>query len=583
MVPAKLLKSGLLLGALVASSVALAQDAEVASGVDIEIFRPNSDGIGYLSVPSADTLGHLQAEAGFWINYANDPVILTDASGARVSATPNADGDAGNGLVDDRLTGHVVVGMGLTRWGSLTVDLPVILNQDGVDPTSLGDIGGGAALGGAGLGDVRLVPKFTALHSEDGPVGLAIILPIGLPTGDPASLTGEAGLSLAPALAFELSDGTVRRQEYRWRFGATAGYRVRPAGRVRDVRLASAMTWGVAGGFAPAEIVELVAEVHGEVAGSRGSQLPTEGLLGVKILPTRMIALQVGGGSALLPGVGAPDYRVVAGLTISPSFSAADMDSDGDGLSDGVDRCPNDPEDIDNFQDDDGCPDLDNDLDGIPDWADECPDDPEDDDNWLDNDGCPDLDNDKDGIPDSLDRCPNDAETWNGVQDEDGCPDAELGDKDGDGIPDDVDRCPYDAEDFDGDQDTDGCPDVGRVVVDKSNIKITETIYFDTGKATIQERSFSLLDEIAQVIQANPRLKGIRIEGHTDDVGADLNNLKLSQSRSDSVMRYLIDKGVDAGRLQARGFGEMYPIQSNDTEDGRAANRRVEFVIVDQD
>ena len=571
-----------LAAAVALSAPALAQETN-EDGVDVELFRPASDSMGYLSVPSADTLGNLQAEAAFWMNYANDPVIVTDANGNRVAASPDADGEAGNGLIDDRLTGHLLLGMGITKWSSLTVDLPVTLFQDGVTPSTLGASGGPTAITGGGLGDLRVIPKLTALHSEDGPVGLAVILPVGIPTGDPATLTGEQGVSVSPQVVLELSDGTVRRQEYRWRVAFTGGYRVREAGRVRDVRVGSAATWGIAGGIAPGEIIEIMAEIHGEVGGSRFSQLPAEGLVGLKLLPTEWTALHLGGGSAILPGIGAPDYRVVAGLSVVPGFDPSDRDSDGDGIPDGSDRCVSDPEDIDEFQDDDGCPEDDNDVDGIPDANDDCPDDPEDDDGWLDNDGCPDLDNDKDEIPDVEDRCPNDAETWNDIQDDDGCPDEEMGDKDGDGFADNVDRCPYDAEDFDGDKDGDGCPDEGRVVVEKSNIKITEAIYFDTGKATIQERSFDLLDEIATVIGANAQLKRIRVEGHTDNVGGDGNNLRLSNDRAKSVRQYLVDKGIEADRLEARGFGEMYPIQSNDTQEGRAANRRVEFIIVEQD
>lgn len=562
------------------SAPAFAQ--EVAEGVDVEIFRPASDGLGYFSVPSADTLGNLQMQAGFWLNYANDPVLLTDAQGNRLSVGGATDGDDGDGLIDDQMMGHLLVGMGITRWSSLTVDVPVTLFADGVQPGSLSSVST-ASVSASGLGDVRVVPKFTALHSEDGMVGLALVVPVGIPTGDPASLTGENGVSAAPQLVVELSDDEVRRQAYSWRLAGTVGYRVRPTGRVQDVSLGNAFTWGVAAGYAPAEILELMAELHGEVAGSRSAQAPAELIAGLKLLPTPWTAIHMGGGTAILGGVGAPDYRVVAGLSLMPGFDANDRDADGDGLADGVDRCVDEPEDFDDFQDADGCPDTDNDVDGIPDANDECPSDPEDDDGWLDNDGCPDKDNDKDEIPDVEDRCPNDAETWNGVMDEDGCPDDSVGDKDGDGITDDVDRCPYDAEDFDGDKDADGCPDEGRVVVEKSNIKITEAIYFDTGKDTIQQRSFGLLDEIAAVISANSQLRLIRVEGHTDNVGGEMNNLRLSQARAESVRRYLIDQGIDGGRLEARGFGEMYPIQSNDTDAGRAANRRVEFIIVDQD
>jgi outer membrane protein OmpA-like peptidoglycan-associated protein len=238
---------------------------------------------------------------------------------------------------------------------------------------------------------------------------------------------------------------------------------------------------------------------------------------------------------------------------------------------------------LDQFQDEDGCPEVDNDADGLRDPVDRCPLDPEDEDGYQDGDGCPDTDNDKDGIMDVADRCPNEPETNNGFQDDDGCPDdAPVLDTDGDGYNDDVDRCPYDAEDFDGEEDEDGCPD-SRVVIEKNFIKITEKIYFEFGKNAIQERSDSLIAEIAQTIVANPQLKKIRIEGHTDDVGSEVANLKLSQARADSVKDAIAALGVAQNRLDAVGFGEMRPIESNKTDDGRAANRRVEFIIVDQE
>jgi len=167
--------------------------------------------------------------------------------------------------------------------------------------------------------------------------------------------------------------------------------------------------------------------------------------------------------------------------------------------------------------------------------------------------------------------------------DDDGCPDdAPVDDTDGDGYTDDVDRCPYDAEDFDGVEDEDGCPDT-RVSIENDYIKITEKLYFEFGRAVIQERSFSLLDEIAATISSNAHIKKIRIEGHTDSVGSESANRRLSQSRADSVSKALAQRGVEDSRLDAVGFGEGRPIETNKTEEGRAANRRVEFIIIDQD
>lgn len=136
-------------------------------------------------------------------------------------------------------------------------------------------------------------------------------------------------------------------------------------------------------------------------------------------------------------------------------------DRDGDGSRDGADRCPDEPEDHDAFEDQDGCPEPDNDRDGVLDVDDRCPEIPETRNGRDDADGCPEsavgTDRDGDGAADSLDRCPDDPEDWDGLQDEDGCPDP---DNDLDGVLDVDDLCPNDPEDRDGFQDEDGCPDL---------------------------------------------------------------------------------------------------------------------------
>ncbi|MFN7145345.1 MAG: OmpA family protein, partial [Myxococcota bacterium] len=354
------------------------------------------------------------------------------------------------------------------------------------------------------------------------------------------------------------------------------------------VRVGNEFLYAAAVGYHPVEPLEITAEFHGSTYGARASQSPAEALLGAKLLLGRWVAVNVGGGTAVIGGIGAPDYRLYGGVSVAPSFDPNARDSDGDKTADGNDKCPKDAEDLDGYQDDDGCPELDNDADGREDGVDKCPDDPEDDDGYMDNDGCPDTDNDKDNVADTLDRCPDQAETINGHADDDGCPDDKpVEDSDADGFKDDVDRCPYDAEDLNQFEDEDGCPDDrlknARVVVTKESIKIKEVIFFDTGKASIQSRSFSLLDELATVIAEHPELKKIRVEGHTDAEGAELANLKLSQARAESVAAYLKSKGIDGSRLDAAGFGEMRPIASNDSDEGRAQNRRVEFIIVDRD
>jgi hypothetical protein len=139
--------------------------------------------------------------------------------------------------------------------------------------------------------------------------------------------------------------------------------------------------------------------------------------------------------------------------------AATVADPDHDWITGRNDKCPQDPEDIDSFEDLDGCPDPDNDMDGILDIDDFCPNVPEDKDGFKDEDGCPDAtgsDRDGDGIADDKDMCPDDPEDLDAFQDADGCPDP---DNDGDGIMDVDDLCPNAPEDMDGMKDADGCPD----------------------------------------------------------------------------------------------------------------------------
>jgi OmpA-OmpF porin, OOP family len=251
----------------------------------------------------------------------------------------------------------------------------------------------------------------------------------------------------------------------------------------------------------------------------------------------------------------------------------APKDRDGDGIKDNDDKCPDSPEDMDGFEDTDGCPEIDNDKDGILDAADKCPNEA----GPLQNLGCPVVDKDGDGINDDKDKCPNEPEDKDGFQDDDGCPDL---DNDNDGVPDERDGCPLDP----GPVENKGCPrKYSLVSITKDRIEIKKQIKFATGSAKIVgAESEKILDEVGQALKDTPSIKKVRIEGHTDSVGDDAKNLKLSQNRANSVMAALIKRKVDPGRLEAVGFGETKPIASNSTVAGKAENRRTEFNIVEQ-
>jgi len=246
------------------------------------------------------------------------------------------------------------------------------------------------------------------------------------------------------------------------------------------------------------------------------------------------------------------DFEVLGGLTVAfggsepapvvvPPPPEGPKDSDGDGILDPDDKCPQEPEDRDGFQDEDGCPDPDNDQDGIPDASDRCPLEPEDKDSFQDEDGCPDPDNDGDGILDASDKCVNEPETKNNYQDDDGCPDT---------VPGPVQR-------YTG---------------------VIQGINFQTNSAVIKRNSFGVLDKAAQVLKDYPDVS-LEIQGHTDDRGNDEFNKDLSQRRADSVKQYLEGKGIEAGRITAVGYGEEQPIADNKTSKGKAKNRRVEFKL----
>jgi outer membrane protein OmpA-like peptidoglycan-associated protein len=157
-----------------------------------------------------------------------------------------------------------------------------------------------------------------------------------------------------------------------------------------------------------------------------------------------------------------------------------------------------------------------------------------------------------------------------------------VADADHDGVPDDVDACPNEPGELDSDPEKIGCPRYIRRVKGSSEIEVLKRIEFEFDRSKLLPVSFPILDEVVKLLAANPTIREMRIEGHTDNQGTPEYNQKLSDDRADSVMRYLVEKGIARERLVARGFGLTRPRASNDTEEGRAQNRRVEFHITAQ-
>ena len=315
------------------------------------------------------------------------------------------------------------------------------------------------------------------------------------------------------------------------------------------------------------------------------------GGVGVKYAVTDKIDLRADARVVFLPNTSknsdSADLELLAGASYRfggetaappPAPPPLAKDSDRDDIPDDADKCPNDPEDKDGFQDDDGCPDPDNDADGVPDTSDKCPKEAEDKDGFQDDDGCPDPDNDADGIADASDKCPNEAEDKDGFQDEDGCPDP---DNDGDGVLDANDKCPKELETKNGYKDDDGCPDEVPAAVKKFT-GVIKGINFKVKSADIQKSSFKVLNDAVKVLKDYPELR-IEISGHTSSEGVAEKNQKLSEDRAASVKAYMVAQGVAESRITTVGYGSDKPIGLNSTPKGREQNRRIEFRLISGD
>jgi outer membrane protein OmpA-like peptidoglycan-associated protein len=563
---------------------------------------------GGLHNEGAQVLGHKQASAGLLLHYDHRPLTVYDSKTKEL-------------LYDEvgrQIWGQVLIGYGLFDKLEFGLALPIALSQGGdARPSYLGK----APALAAGLGDARINLKFQFVDA--GALQLAVAGSLAAPTGNSKAYLGDGGIGGNGALLAGLDFGRIVA------FG-DVGWRLRPlrSGSLPGSTLVIKTDDALQGGagvrwIASKEGLHTKLEFVGEWAGALTfAQAGTRGRTGEVAVAARIglpadLMATIGGTVGLGRAPGTPQFRALAGITWSPP---AFRDQDGDGLHDDLDKCPDKSEDKDGWQDEDGCPDPDDDGDGIPDTADKCPRMAEDKDGFKDDDGCPDADNDDDGIADVYDKCPLQPEDKDGWQDEDGCPDPDddgdgildaddkcrrvkgvaskagcpIRDMDGDGIEDDKDKCPKEPETFNGIDDDDGCPEKVKAIVEVTDreIRILQKVYFETGKAEIKPISFQVLDAVAGVLRTRDDLTKIEIQGHTDDVGDDRENLELSDSRARSVARYLWDKGIASGRLDPKGYGETAPIcqdvaklekagkkQKKALEACREQNRRVEFQI----
>ena len=538
-----------------------------APGFAVSHFNPSERGSDWFVTESLDLRGHHRVAVGVVVDYAHDPLVAYD----------EATGDKVASLISNQFYAHFGASYVLWERLRLSLNLPILLAQGGetlnVDGETL------SVAHGTHFGDLRAGADVRLFGAYREPITVAIGAQLYFPTGDQAALAGDGKFRFAPRA---LAAGEIGPFVYSGRFE----FVVRSDHPTFD---------GESGGndlfFAGAAGLRVEKFVFGpELFGTTSLQpkafekanTPVEILFGAHFL-TNDVRLGLGVGPGLTRGVGAPDVRVVGNVEWAPQLADAppppppvDPDRDRDGVENVADACP----DLAGVRNEDpklnGCPVQDRDADQIADAEDACPDqagvptaDPK-------TNGCPPpKDADKDGIPDELDACPNEAGVATTDPKTNGCPPPK--DSDADGVLDPDDACPNAAGPKSDDPKTNGCP---TARLEQNEIRILEPVKFATNSDRLVPESEPVLTSVMEVLQAHKEVTKLEVRGHTDSRGGAAANLNLSKRRAASVMKWLIAHGVAPERLGSNGFGQTRPIDSNDTEEGRKNNRRVEFRII---
>jgi OOP family OmpA-OmpF porin len=542
----------------------------------LEVWGAPDDGIGIVRPVTNDkTIFFAQLALGLSLNPLHTSTLLntTVASGSPI-AYPVA-------LVSGQLTEYGTVGFEFLDHFTVAATLPVT-EEWGQNPPNVAGETSTAAFG-ATPADARLDARAVALRTKDRRGALGVDFSLRVPSGGSDNFTGDGSTSGLLMVTAEYNFHLVKD----WNLIAVVNTGIdfrpdnvfnNPSNGGAGLGVSDEWRWAAAV-YLPLKAdkyrlgVAFMGQtgiVNDNVVGNTafsGKNTPLEWQAEARMRFGRFDRFWagLGAGSRLDLAYGAPDFRAVllAGVYI-PIF-----DSDANSPEAKLERHKR-------WRDEHM---IDTDHDGIPDDIDACPNDPEDHLGDDPNDGCPlPPDRDHDGIPDQYDKCPDVPEDKDGIEDADGCPED---DADHDGIPDTVDACPKEPGLPNPDPKKNGCPQF--IKVEGSIVHILQQVHFATASTTILPDSFPMLQEIANLLKANPAIKRMSIDGHTDNRGAAEYNMTLSQGRAASVLTWLTQHGVEAGRLESHGYGLTKPIADNNTDAGRLANRRVEFKILEED
>jgi OOP family OmpA-OmpF porin len=609
-----------------------AGEAPIDTSFSVQLFKPSPGPQNFFAVESPEIGEDMTPYVGLMLSYQHRSFAILSCSDANNCEDSSKTIDA----VKYFLSADILGSFNFLKRFQVGLVIPITLYQEGEEIILASDgtntwAQAGDTYQAAHLGDVRVHLKGRILGKEgqNGPSLSAAVITsfpianwIGNDQSDDAEGEGAYGYGGEGFMTFE-----APKIMFGWRFFNALRFTVdvgalwRQKSTTLSVELGNALTYSGAIGYLVIPKIEVMAEIYGQKSfvSDNFSDMESAPLLflgGARFLLQDFL-VHVGFGGGFISGPGVPQFQVVLGGAWAPKkktkqVAANAWDVDSDGIENESDKCPKDPEDLDGFEDDDGCPDFDNDKDGVADGYDSCPMEPEDKDGFRDEDGCPDLDHDEDGVKEPDDKCPDNAEDFDDFEDEDGCPESDNDkdglldtadfcpdepedkdgfqdddgcpdlDNDGDGVVDAKDKCPNKPETLNGYRDQDGCPDKGKalVIVTEEKIELKEMIQFKTGSNIIKgKKSFKILNIVAGILIGNSVLR-VSIEGHSDSSGKAAKNRKLSKLRADAVKKYLMDQKIAESRLQTVGWGPDKPIKSNKTKRGRTANRRVEFVII---
>jgi outer membrane protein OmpA-like peptidoglycan-associated protein len=362
------LKRASLVAALLAGGLAR------ADGFDGQRFVPAIGAAGGLNVERPTVPQHLGFGVGLFMNYGYDAVV---------------DRDRPAGVTRHVLQhGFTLDFMGSIGFGDI-FELAVGLPVDAVWMGTATNFNGQALATNAGVGDIRVVPKMAWWFGKANLYGsIGFMVPFYFPSGDDNALRGSGGVVIDPVLL----GGIAGR---RWDFAFNLGFKARTDGKNPDFTGGLELHWGIAGTFGLFRgkkvgldlVVEWVGGFQPRALGPGTIKVPMEADAALVVKPTREWSIYFGGAGGLDNGLAVPDGRAILGVRYAHRVPGEDRfaDSDHDGIINGKDRCPNEPEDFDGFEDSDGCPEPDNDNDGVLDDNDECPDQA----GPKSNDGCP--------------------------------------------------------------------------------------------------------------------------------------------------------------------------------------------------